>query len=128
MGETSDRLTALAEAIALDHDSRRQGELCAAFGAGAQQLMLRFPEWREDVAAGAIYGLSYAEGWYAAAFRFRLVLGLPEARGREREALELAQDPDLEPAEIAVRLRAATPPTERVAGTDNVVAFRRPAG
>lgn len=112
-------------------DRRRRGDtvtFSAAFMEGCQRLRDQFPKWANVDGAATAYGHAYEDGWIQAHHRITIALGLPEARGREREAIALAAEPALTFDEVAARLRAAAPRSESVAGTDNVVAFRRPAG
>ncbi|KAB1068812.1 hypothetical protein [Methylobacterium planeticum] len=128
-----DRLARFLKALELDRANRGQVKPSSAMLIGMQRMMLRLPAWCTDEAdldPGCVYGAAFEDGYLAALEKTKIVLGLPEVRGREREALELALDPELEPAEIAVRLRAAAapvPPAEKPAG--NVVSFpgRKPS-
>lgn len=120
--QSNQKLLAFREALALDRGYRRTMPTNLAL-TGVEHMMLRLPDWAFDDVACSIYGICFEDGFLAALHRLRIVLGLPEARGREREAIELALDPQSEPTSIAARLRTvATTPA------GDVVPFRRPAG
>lgn len=109
-----DRLRRLFEALALDRENRGLLPPTEAFERGAQQFMRTLPTWAEDDAAGGVYASGFEDGWLAALRHLKLALGLPEARGREREAVVFALEEGLAPGEIAARLRAAAPQPDQM--------------
>lgn len=127
-----DRLSDLRDALLCQRavpvpgsDGVMQFNVTAAMRLGADDLEDRLPAWRENDDARNVYILAFEAGWLAAHRRLSIVLGFPEARGREAAAALLALEPALAFDEIAARLRAAAT-TPAGDGTGNVVPFRRP--
>ena len=79
---------------------------------GIEEFICHVPAWSEDATAAIVYAVAFEDGWLDLHRRIAIVLGLPEARGREREAIQLAIEPTVSISDFAVRLRAAASSVE----------------
>ncbi|KTQ86764.1 hypothetical protein NS226_17835 [Aureimonas ureilytica] len=100
-----DALSALCEALLLSRGERGSADVPSSTFA-LSWFVRSFPAWSDNADATRTYALAFDDGWSAFKRRAQNVLSLPEAKGRELEALDLALNGELTASDIATRLRA----------------------